>query len=71
MASHVFWRDVAGQVGVPKPGSWYVSPMARTLRTAEITWGALNMTEGGFRPVVKEVSFFSVLLGFMWSLRVR
>ncbi len=58
LASNDFWRDVAPGAEVPFPESFYVSPMARTLATANLTFGPLDVWgEKGFQPAVKEVGF--------------
>lgn len=42
--------------GLPVPESWYVSPLERCLKTAEITWENLGLPDGKrFRPMVKEL----------------
>ncbi|KAK4451055.1 Phosphomutase-like protein 3 [Podospora aff. communis PSN243] len=55
-ASNVFWRDVAPAEEIPFPRSFYVSPMARTLATANLTFASLPVWNGSgrFKPVVKE-----------------
>ena len=42
---------------MPAPQRYFVSPMYRCLQTAELTYGGLEIPEGGavFRPMVKEL----------------
>ncbi|KAM7198811.1 Phosphomutase-like protein 3 [Rhypophila sp. PSN 637] len=49
--SNQFWAKTAPKAKVPSPQSFYVSPMARTLATANLTFGSLV---DGFAPIVKE-----------------
>jgi hypothetical protein len=59
LASNAFWQDVAPIEQIPFPVSFYVSPMARTLATGNLTFGSLGLwTESKpFAPIVKEVSY--------------
>ncbi|OCL05838.1 phosphoglycerate mutase-like protein [Glonium stellatum] len=49
-----FWRSHMPEQGggIPPPESYYVSPLARAIQTAEITFGKLGIST--FKPVVKE-----------------
>jgi broad specificity phosphatase PhoE len=54
-----FWKEALTDpaVATEPPGRYYVSPLARTLQTAELTWGALGdalPAERPFEPVVVE-----------------
>lgn len=47
------------QQRIPAPQSYYVSPLNRCLKTAQITFSGLGMPgTSPFRPVIKEVSLF-------------
>ncbi|KAK1759839.1 Phosphomutase-like protein 3 [Echria macrotheca] len=56
-AANAFWRDTALTSKIPFPQSFYVSPMARCLATANETFATLGVWDGsrGFAPVVKEL----------------
>ncbi|KAM7195801.1 Phosphomutase-like protein 3 [Naviculisporaceae sp. PSN 640] len=49
--SNKFWAETVPAAGIPFPGSFYVSPMARTLATANLTFGSILPV---FAPTVKE-----------------
>ncbi|OCK75126.1 phosphoglycerate mutase-like protein [Lepidopterella palustris CBS 459.81] len=53
-----FWKShltVEGG-GIPVPQSYYLSPLTRAIRTAEITFAGLELPESApFKPVVKEL----------------
>ncbi|GAB1317788.1 putative phosphoglycerate mutase pmu1 [Madurella fahalii] len=56
LASNAFWRDTAPALKIPFPESFYVSPMARTLATANLTFASLPLWSESrpFAPTVKE-----------------
>jgi len=54
-----FWRSATAVAKIPVPQSFYASPMARCLATANETFSTLPGLNGNpFSPVVKEVSDF-------------
>ena len=62
--AHKAWR-VQIKGGIPRPGSYYVSPLLRCCETAWITFDGLGgegeLGFGGvFRPLVKEVSRYTI-----------
>lgn len=58
LAANTFWRETAPELKIPFPESFYVSPMARTLSTANLTFASLPLWSEPrpFAPTVKEVS---------------
>ena len=55
-AVNAFWRNALSSAKIPIPQSFYVSPMARCLSTANRTWSDLPIWNGQpFSPVIKEV----------------
>ncbi|KKY20430.1 putative phosphoglycerate mutase family protein [Diplodia seriata] len=60
LVAHAFWSAALGDaaVAIPAPESYYVSPLARCLATANYTFGGLDAklpADRPFRPVVKEL----------------
>ena len=55
--AHDFWSKALAEAKIPTPQSFYVSPMARTLSTANETWSTQSIWDNGqqFAPTVKEV----------------
>ena len=54
--------------GIPPPERYYVSPMDRCIQTARISFEELDLPVGKeFRPAVKEVSYFPVILFCSYS----
>jgi len=53
-----FWTSQLATEKMPSPGAWFVSPMERACKTAEITFEPLARSgrlRGTWRPVVKEL----------------
>ncbi|KAK0625891.1 histidine phosphatase superfamily, partial [Immersiella caudata] len=55
-AANLFWKNALTSTKPPMPQSFYVSPMARCLNTANTTWGDIPGEKGHtFSPTVKEL----------------
>ena len=55
-AANLFWKNALSSTKPPMPQSFYVSPMARCLNTANTTWADIPWEKGHtFSPTVKEV----------------
>lgn len=60
-AANAFWRTALASTKVPIPQSYYISPMARCLATANASFSTLPVwAEQPFAPMVKEVSSFII-----------
>jgi broad specificity phosphatase PhoE len=50
------WKELLPQ-GVPAPETYYVSPLKRTIETADLSFKNLEVPEDRpYKPVIKEVS---------------
>ncbi|KAB8210515.1 histidine phosphatase superfamily [Aspergillus parasiticus] len=54
--AHDFWQKELDTQHIHPPDSYFVSPLTRTLRTANITFSGLSLPHGStpFRPLIKE-----------------
>ncbi|KAB8069093.1 histidine phosphatase superfamily [Aspergillus leporis] len=54
--AHNFWQKELDSQNIHPPDSYYVSPLTRTLRTANITFSGLRLPRKStpFRPLIKE-----------------
>jgi len=53
---HDFWASQMRAEKMPTPQSFYVSPLDRTLETADVTWSGLDLgPDRPYKPVVKEL----------------
>ncbi|KAE8348827.1 histidine phosphatase superfamily [Aspergillus coremiiformis] len=54
--AHNFWQNQLNSQHIHPPDSYFVSPLTRTLRTANITFSGLRLLPGStpFRPLIKE-----------------
>jgi broad specificity phosphatase PhoE len=51
---HKLWQSLLG--GIPSPDAYYVSPLARAIQTADITFNSLDLPhDKSYKPVVKEL----------------
>lgn len=62
-------RDVNGlwekllPKGIPPPETYYVSPLTRTIETADLSFKGLDLPHGKqYRPYIKEVRLFPAIL---------
>lgn len=56
-----FWTSIAPLANIPTPERYYVSPLDRCLKTAEITFASMHkLMVRSFRPEVKEVRYFAL-----------
>ncbi|KAE8150079.1 histidine phosphatase superfamily [Aspergillus avenaceus] len=53
---HNFWQSLLNKQRIHAPDSYFVSPLTRTLRTANLTFSGLTLPRGSppFKPLVKE-----------------
>jgi len=66
---HVLWKSLEpSREGFPAPEAYYVSPHARAIETADITFQGLELGDHrAYRPVVKEVCMlFHYTIGKMY-----
>jgi len=51
-----FWKSALSTAKIPPPEAYYVSPLQRTLATANYTFSGLSLPQGKeFKPVIKEL----------------
>lgn len=56
LVANSFWSNALATAGIPAPESYYVSPLARCLATANYTFSNLSLPESRpFAPVIKEL----------------
>ncbi|KAH7055597.1 phosphoglycerate mutase [Macrophomina phaseolina] len=56
LVANNFWANALATAGIPAPDSYYVSPLARCLATANLTFTGLDLPAAKpFKPVVKEL----------------
>ncbi|KAK7538880.1 phosphoglycerate mutase [Phyllosticta citricarpa] len=56
LVANNFWANALATAGIPAPESYYVSPLARCLATANYTFSNLSLPESRpFAPVIKEL----------------
>ncbi|KAF7719410.1 Uncharacterized protein PECH_004906 [Penicillium ucsense] len=57
LVAHNFWQKLIQEQNIHTPDDYYVSPLTRTLQTANYTFEGLNLPHGSaqFKPVVKEL----------------
>ncbi|KAF2087678.1 phosphoglycerate mutase family protein [Saccharata proteae CBS 121410] len=56
LVANAFWQKALSAAKIPPPQSYYTSPLARCLATANLTFGGLELPEDRpFKPVVKEL----------------
>ncbi|GME21826.1 putative phosphoglycerate mutase protein [Neofusicoccum parvum] len=56
LVANSFWSNALANAGIPAPESYYVSPLARCLATANLTFSGLELPEDKpFKPLVKEL----------------
>ena len=56
-----FWTSIAPLSKIPNPERYYVSPLDRCLKTADITFSSMHQLMGRkFRPEVKEVMHLAI-----------
>lgn len=56
LVANAFWANALADAGIPAPQSYYVSPLARCLATANLTFSGLELPgDRPFKPLVKEL----------------
>lgn len=54
---HVLWEQLLPK-GIPPPETYYVSPLTRTIETADLSFKGLDLPhDKPYRPYIKEVGF--------------
>jgi broad specificity phosphatase PhoE len=54
-AVHGLWKELL-PMGIPSPEAFYVSPLTRTIETADLTFEGLGLPQDKpYRPYIKEV----------------
>ena len=52
---HALWQKLLPQ-GIPPPETYYVSPLTRTIETADLSFRGLDLPQDqAYRPYIKEV----------------
>lgn len=57
LVAHDFWQKLIEEQGMHTPDAYIVSPLTRTLQTANLTFNGLHLPRGSapFAPVIKEL----------------
>ncbi|KAJ5370468.1 phosphoglycerate mutase [Penicillium cataractarum] len=57
LKAHNFWQKEIDEQRIHTPDNYYVSPLTRTLQTANYTFNGLNLPHGAasFKPLIKEL----------------
>ena len=57
LVAHNFWQKEIDEQRIHTPDNYYVSPLSRTLQTANYTFTGLQMPKGSaeFKPLIKEL----------------
>ena len=59
-AVHGLWKNLLPK-GLPPPDTFYVSPLTRTIETADLSFKGLELPEDkSYKPLIKEVPYLTL-----------